>query len=230
MLRGKEKELEPLNKMLDWIMMHKKRFIVFVILGFFVPIILVQVVYSIPSFIPFFTSPLDAGDLLGYYAAFIATAGTVFLGAVAVWQNSVIHNKNVAIQEKMDKERIAAAKPYFRGLDGTFTDGLILIKACIKNESNNTAHNLKIHNARISGSEETVIYENIDKINLAAGNKFDVVFIRRKPLLCAFNGREEFSFMVDYEDNDGNVYSDKFVYVSQVPQLIFMKISDGFPW
>jgi len=222
--------VELLNKLLEWIKVNKKKTILYITMFFLVPIISIHLLYSFSPIIPFFASHWSAGDLLGYCAAFIATAGTVFLGAVAVWQNSVIHQKNVAIQEKNDKERIAASKPYLKGLDGTFENELMLIKACIRNESNNMAHNLKIHGARISDSEEIIIYENCGEINLAAGSDFDVVFIRSKPLLCAFKKHEHFSFMVDYEDKDGKVYSTKFIYSPNVPHLIFIKMSDGIPW
>lgn len=49
--------------------------------------------YSISTLIPFFTFPSSTSDLLGYYAAFISTIGTAFLGAIAVCQNYIINEK-----------------------------------------------------------------------------------------------------------------------------------------
>lgn len=227
LLRQQEKNVELLNKMLDWIKTHKMRFIVLVILVFIVPIILVQVAYSLPTFIPSFTSPLSAGDLLGYYAAFIATVGTVFLGAVAVWQNSVIHKKEMAIQEKNEIEKIAAAKPLLKGLDGIFSNrSTIEIKIKIEY---NLAKIKKIHSAEIFEVSNR-IHCSSGGFPQAAGSEFIAIFYRIDNIQYEYTGNELFLFTIDYTDVSDNVYSSTFSYICHYPTLKIWQCIDGIPY
>lgn len=230
--------MDLLNRLLEWIKTHKKRFAAYVILGFIFPIVFVQVAYSIPTFIPSFSSPLSAGDLLGYYAAFIATAGTVFLGAVALWQNSVIHQKNVAIQEKNDKDKIAAAKPYLKGLDGTLSegtlvdgtlaDGMRVLEINIKNESDNRANIIKIYGMAIENESKYIICAKNEEHPLLPQEIFTATFIRTNSLNYPIDEFNIFRFSIEYSDIWGNIYSKTFLYSCNVPKLKYLDSFDDY--
>ena len=91
--------MELFNKITKWISEKKKKFVCLVLLAFFVPIFLVLFIYSIPSLIPSYVSPLSAGDLLGYYASFVATLGTVTLGLIAAMQSQIINELSIKANE-----------------------------------------------------------------------------------------------------------------------------------
>mgnify|MGYP006401331233 FL=1 len=91
--------MELFNKIIKWISEKKKKFVCLVLLAFFVPIFLVLFIYSIPSLIPSYVSPLSAGDLLGYYASFVATLGTVTLGLLAAMQSQIINELSIKANE-----------------------------------------------------------------------------------------------------------------------------------
>lgn len=114
-----------------------------------VAIFLLGALILLPAILKFVFSINISSDWLGYYGTCLATIGTVFLGAVAVWQNSIIHKKEMAIQAKNAIEKISATKPLLKGLKGSFTNGTLRMNICIKNESNNVAKILKIHSAEI---------------------------------------------------------------------------------
>ncbi len=171
--------MEFLNKILDWIIKHKKKTIFYAFLFFVVPIVLVQVAYSFPTFIPHFNSPLSAGDLLGYYAAFIATAGTVFLGFVAVKQNQIIAEKARQFQEYSRKQEIKANEPKLKCKQIEYVPdssekicGFPIFIVTISNVSENGASNIHIEDSYITYAKNSMRQILLPNTNIDYLEKF----------------------------------------------------------
>lgn len=76
----------------------KKHPILAVCICFFLPLLIVHLIFKWHSGISFFEAEWTAGDIITYIAGFEAFIGTVFLGTVAIKQNETI----VKLQENED--------------------------------------------------------------------------------------------------------------------------------
>lgn len=143
--------MELFNNLTKWIEDHKIKTVCLIILVFVSPIILIQAAYSFPSFIPSYVSPFSAGDLLGYFGAFIATLGTVTLGLIAVKQSEEITTLNIKANEPYLAYRCDFFDLYFTLL--------------LKNRSDNITRSLNLNKASLFPKQD-----NAKKIEL----KFDI--------------------------------------------------------
>lgn len=102
----------------DWIKRH--RFMLFLLSLFLllcVPLI-IHIIFKIPSEHSFITPEWSAGELLSYYGAILAFLGTVFLGALALYQNDLFKKQNDKIMQLQNV-------PYFSYVDLEFTGQVV---------------------------------------------------------------------------------------------------------
>ena len=102
----------------DWIKKHRFMLILlFVFLVVCVPLI-IHIIFKIPSEHSFFAPEWSAGELLSYYGAILAFAGTVFLGALALYQNDLFKKQNDKIMQLQNV-------PYFSYVGLEFTGQVV---------------------------------------------------------------------------------------------------------
>lgn len=211
-----------LNTILGWIKAHKIAFTIIVILLFLVPIILVQVFFSIPALIPSFASPLSAGDLLGYYATFIATAGTVFLGFVAVKQNQIIAEN----EEKYQKQTAEREEKYQKETaerENKLYDAAVFcykvhidkpnkkVIVHIKNFSHNSAYKVSINKAIIIDADG-IEYQLETKDNYLVCLDKNMEMHHVINLDRIYDSSDIMTFMLAYHDICGNEHQIEFTF------------------
>lgn len=69
-----------LNKIVNWIKNHKTTTLLVCISIFFLPLVIVHILFKWNSEIRWLSAEWSAGDVLGYIAGFEAFVGTVALG------------------------------------------------------------------------------------------------------------------------------------------------------
>lgn len=84
-----------MEQVFSWLLKHKLTTIFIVLLVFFLPLLTIQILFSINCGIDFFVAKWSAGELMTYIAGFASCFGTVLLGALALWQNQQIHNQHI---------------------------------------------------------------------------------------------------------------------------------------
>jgi len=199
--------MEFLNKLLSKIEKHPIRTLCVVILGFIIPVVSVQAAYTFPSIIPNFTSLLSAGDLLGFYAAFIATAGTVFLGFVAVKQNQIIAENQEKFQRKLLTQKREIIKPIILLEEIAFqypyedTEGYIAIY--LENTFRNDARNVGIRNPILRHKGKNIILDFGNYRDVKASEP--IQFLCSKKLLQA-KETYDLRFVVDFSDIESLPY------------------------
>ncbi len=75
--------------------------LLFSMLLFAVPLVMVHMLYKIDTEIIWLQSEWTAGEFLTYIAGFEAFIGTVFLGFLALWQNHQIHEQHIESREPL---------------------------------------------------------------------------------------------------------------------------------
>lgn len=89
-----------MKNIIDWIEKHKLLTAIAVFMLFFLPLIIVNILFKWHSSISWLKAEWGAGDLLNYIAGFEALLGTVVLGAVTVYQSDRANEVN----ERLSKE------------------------------------------------------------------------------------------------------------------------------
>ena len=89
-----------LNKIVDWIKNHKTTTLIVCIVMFFLPPVLVHVLFKWNSGIDWLSAEWSAGDILAYIAGFEAFIGTIVLGFVTVYQSGKASREN----ERLSRE------------------------------------------------------------------------------------------------------------------------------
>lgn len=84
-----------MEKFIIWIKKNKFIFVLIILILFFVPLVLVHILFKINSNIEWIVAEWSAGDVLAYVAGFEAFVGTVALGALALWQNQQINKQHI---------------------------------------------------------------------------------------------------------------------------------------
>jgi len=123
-----------------------------------IAIFLLGALILLPAVLKFAFSINISSDWLGYYGTCLATLGTVFLGAVAVWQNYIINEKSRQFQEYAWKQEIKASEPRLKCTQVEYTpdsrvikpgifDVLSLYIVTISNISENYAFNIHIEDS-----------------------------------------------------------------------------------
>lgn len=81
-----------IDKFLAWI---RKHWLLTAVIAFFTPIIAIHILFKLNLGLEFLVPEWLAGDLLSYVSGFEAFVGTVALGALALWQNQIIHRQHI---------------------------------------------------------------------------------------------------------------------------------------
>lgn len=89
-----------MNKIVDWIKNHKTTTLIVCIVMFFLPPVLVHVLFKWNSGIDWLSAEWSAGDILAYIAGFEAFIGTIVLGFVTVYQSGKASREN----ERLSRE------------------------------------------------------------------------------------------------------------------------------
>lgn len=89
-----------MNIIMDWIKKHKATTVLVCIILFFLPLVLVHILFKWKSGIGWLSAEWSAGDILAYIAGFEALAGTVTLGLVTVYQSEKASLEN----ERLSRE------------------------------------------------------------------------------------------------------------------------------
>ena len=117
----------------------------------------------------------EAKDVLSFYGAVLSFCGTVILGALALWQNTVLSKQN-------EQYRLMLMKKDMPGLVVDFTMGTVLsedIQICIKNITNNIAYNLDIFDIEYRGTDGALLFEfenNEERQNISGYESVGVTF------------------------------------------------------
>ena len=89
-----------MNKIMDWIAKHKIAMFLIINVLFFLPLILVHILFKWDSGTGWLSAEWSAGDVLAYIAGFEAFIGTTVLGFVTVYQSEKANQQN----ERLSKE------------------------------------------------------------------------------------------------------------------------------
>ena len=89
-----------MNKIVDWLKNHKTTTLIVCIVMFFLPPVLVHVLFKWNSGIDLLSAEWSAGDVLAYIAGFEAFIGTIVLGFVTVYQSGKASREN----ERLNRE------------------------------------------------------------------------------------------------------------------------------
>lgn len=99
----------------------------------------------LPALLKFAFSIKISSDWLSYYGTCLATVGTVFLGAVALWQNQELNRKDKEAKEYLEQQKKEAIKPKIE-CENIITKNLNLIVS-LSNNQKNEACNICVENA-----------------------------------------------------------------------------------
>lgn len=100
-----------MKKYLDWIIAHKVKTGLIVFGLFIVPLVVIHLLYKwiTPNYM--LQSSWSSGELITYIAGFEAFIGTVFLGAIAVYQNEQANELNIRMIKREEKRDRFARQP-----------------------------------------------------------------------------------------------------------------------
>lgn len=99
-----------MEKLLTWIIEHKKITIFIAILTFLLPLVIVHGLFLWDPMCLRLNPKWETGDLILYVAGFEAFLGTVALGALALWQNQQIHNQHIDSLEPILSMKLVSYK------------------------------------------------------------------------------------------------------------------------
>lgn len=94
-----------MDKIVKWIMEHKKLILALVILVIFLPMIVIHILFKIQSNCYWIQSEWEPGDILGYFGSVLSFIGTIVLGYVAITQTERANQLNCELL-KIEKNRI----------------------------------------------------------------------------------------------------------------------------
>lgn len=134
--------------------MNKKSKIIFaigaiIIIGFLVPSF-VQWFYGIGETTGFmFSNIFHSSEILNYFGAVLSFAGTIILGALALWQNNRLHERNVEIEEENKRIQKLLAQEYvpFLELENVELQNVVELIPESFNENGTTGVNSSTSNA-----------------------------------------------------------------------------------
>lgn len=88
-----------MDRILKWIIRNMSKSFLIIIIVFFIPLLVVHILFKLTAVNNFFVAKWTAGELLGYISGFLAFIGTIVLGVLALWQNKQIHNQQIEMLE-----------------------------------------------------------------------------------------------------------------------------------
>lgn len=83
-----------IDSLIEWVKNNIFKTILIIIGLFFIPLIVVHLLFKWNTGSDFISAEWSAGDLIGYIAGFEAFTGTVILGVIAVWQTEKANKTN----------------------------------------------------------------------------------------------------------------------------------------
>lgn len=158
----------------EWIMEHKLCVIltlIFALLG--VPLI-IYFIFQIPAQWEILESgpEWNEGIVLGYYGSVISFAGTVFLGALALYQNELYRNESNITNEKSEMDKRDRKRPIlaFESHEG--------LQFKIKSINEGVAYNFGVGSADLllGKRNATLIAEKDTKSSLSQNEVIDLFF------------------------------------------------------
>ena len=135
-----------MTKIMKWMKAHKIITALIVAALFVLPLVIVNLLFKWHSGCNFFVAEWDAGDVLGYIAGFETFIGTVFLGALSLWQSNQIAEQsqkyNVLLKEMDQRKNMPRLRVSLGGRNGS----LMNMSLIVENASENIAANICTEN------------------------------------------------------------------------------------
>jgi len=89
------------DRFISWIIKNKvKSAIMGGLVILLLPLLVIELLYRIGGFCTLITTRFEATDILSYWRAFLVGIGTIALGALAPYQNSIINKQAQDAQKK----------------------------------------------------------------------------------------------------------------------------------
>lgn len=182
----------------------------------FIAIFALSSLILLPVFLKFVFSINIPSDWLAYYGTCLATLGTVFLGAVAVWQNYIINEKSRQFQEYARKQEIKANEPKLKCTqieyannskvkNPTISDYLPLYIATIKNTTENDASNIHIEDSYLINKKKNIKEKLEPDIDIDYLQKYESTKLAFK-LTLSLPKDCNLDFQIHYEDKYGGTH------------------------
>jgi hypothetical protein len=106
--------MKHLNKLVEKIKKHKVTLIIIMLIAIFITFIIpfiIHIAFSYESTSKFFEAKWSAGDFLGFYAATLATCGTIIVSVVAIKQTNKYIREERKLQNEKERWHIDGLKP-----------------------------------------------------------------------------------------------------------------------
>ena len=139
--------MNKLGKIWKWIKKH------WYVPSFFIFLVLI----ILPVLYKSLLNVAISSDWLGYYGTCLATCGTVFLGAVALWQNKIIYEsgkeaaaKEMEQEQRKEQKKFEKRKEAIRPVltvENIFTSSTQTVVVDIINRNKNAAYNIHVKDA-----------------------------------------------------------------------------------
>lgn len=127
-----------MERILSWIIKHKLLTFLFVIAIFFVPLLIIHILFICHTEMEWLVARWSPGDLMGYVAGFEAFIGTVALGALSLWQNRQIHNQHIeSLEPILSMKLISINGILYLMIENTGESGAKNIRITIERIENN---------------------------------------------------------------------------------------------
>ena len=88
-----------MDKVTDWILRHKIKAVIICVFIFFIPLIIVHILYKINIKYEWFHAAWSAGEIIAYVCTFYSLIGSLILGVTAVNQSKRANNLSLKIFE-----------------------------------------------------------------------------------------------------------------------------------
>lgn len=135
-----------MKKFFKWVTEHKILSCLIIILMFFIPILLVHVLFKTQAKYDFLVAEWSAGDILLYISSFYTLLGTITFSALALYQNHIINEQNEQFNQKLKEIEMQRDMPRFAVQNIVHHGNYTNLKIEIKNISDNPATNINISN------------------------------------------------------------------------------------
>ena len=204
-----------MDKFFKWLKNRKnwKWLIIGAFAIFFIPLLIIHLLFKIPCINDFFAPAWTAGDLLGYVGAFYALLATAIFSSLTLWQNHLLREKTEAYQKILDQENRKRNMPELiveiSGANGFFTNLVI----CVLNDSENIAKFIIIDCITILDEQGGMFYKKenlgIRRNALKSGDKIEIE-LKNPPIK---NNNYSILISVQFEDKftEWHEFTTKFI-------------------
>lgn len=197
---------------LKWIGRHKRITLVIVVGIYFFSLFIIHLLYKIPIFSDFFVSKWTAGELLSYTSSFLTAAGTLTLGALALWQNHIINTNEERYKKEREEFEVQRAKPclFASGYTLRFHEiGSTVFSVKIINASDNYALNMDAYDGKVRTSVSTTRASKIiiEDHTLSKAGETKIIFYADD---IKFIDIEAVQFKINYTSSLNAIYNATF--------------------